>query len=426
MEAYRAAEALSRAALVAALVVFVARFTRRRTERCYAVALGLVGGGLGLWYAVLRQVAPFPPYEPTWAYETYTFGTLLGAPHVMLGVALTLLALLLYWQAGGGSTAGMVGLLLAVVGLGLIHPFNLPTLLAIWWLHAALSWWSGEGRRRVVVAALAAVASLPALLQHVATFLADPFWSSVYGAQNRLPSPAIEALPIEYGLLLPLAIASVPSLWRRGTEGRYLVLCTAVILVAIYLPVPFQRRLGLGLHPLLALAAGVALAQAVDSLPRGARRLALVTVFVLACSSTGLVLAAAVASALTGSPLPIYRVTDGEARAARWLAARAAEDAVVLASWDTGNYLAGRLAGRVVGGHPVATLHPEEKRARIEAFFTGEALERADIVCDLGVTHLFVGRRERLLAGDHVDESPWMKRIYGEGDVAIYEVRCER
>src|SRR5690606_9678208 len=150
----------------------------------------------------------------------------------------------------------------------------------------------------------------------------------------------------------------LPVLWRRGLRERYLLFCLAGLFLAMYVPVPFQRRLSLGFHPILAVVAGITLAQVVRLAASRWRRGIVVVVGVLSTHLTGLLLVSLFASALTNSPVPVYRVASAEEQATRWLMEHTGPEAVVMASWDTSNYLAGRLRGRVVGGHPVATLDP--------------------------------------------------------------------
>jgi hypothetical protein len=89
----------------------------------------------------------------------------------------------------------------------------------------------------------------------------------------------------------------------------------------------------------------------------------------LAASSTVLVLVSVVASGFGNAPLPVYRSTSDLDAAAAWLDAQAAPSDIILADWNTSNYLAPRTPARVYGGHPVATLNPDQKRFGIATVF---------------------------------------------------------
>jgi hypothetical protein len=139
--------------------------------------------------------------------------------------------------------------------------------------------------------------------------------------------------------------------------------------MAMYLPVPYQRRLSFGIQPAIAILAANALV-AVGALlrPRPAGLLRQIVV-VAASSGTLLVLVSVVASAFANAPLPIYRSTRDLDAAADWLDTQARSDQVILADWQASNYLAPRTSARVFGGHPVATLHAQEKQFAVENVF---------------------------------------------------------
>jgi hypothetical protein len=125
-----------------------------------------------------------------------------------------------------------------------------------------------------------------------------------------------------------------------------------------------------------------------------------------------LVVVGVVASGVSNAPLPVYRSTTDLDAAAAWLSQRAGSGDVVLADWDVANYLAPRIgAATSFGGHPVATLHPDEKRAEIAAVFDDPA--RAP---QLGVRWLVYGPAEAGLAG------PAATPEFASGPVRVFEV----
>jgi hypothetical protein len=75
------------------------------------------------------------------------------------------------------------------------------------------------------------------------------------------------------------------------------------------------------------------------------------------------------ASGFRNAPLPVYRSTADLDAAAAWLDGHARPEDVILADWEASNYLASRTEARVFGGHPVATLQPEQKRFAIATVF---------------------------------------------------------
>src|SRR5260370_26646089 len=106
----------------------------------------------------------------------------------------------------------------------------------------------------IAVAAIAGIAALPVLLPTVATFTFDPFWVITYTSQNVLPSPAPHELLVDLGATLLLAIAGAVML-RSRVAPTGLLLWLLLSLVAMYLPVPYQRRLSFGVQPAMAVLA---------------------------------------------------------------------------------------------------------------------------------------------------------------------------
>jgi hypothetical protein len=178
--------------------------------------------------------------------------------------------------------------------------------------------------------------------------------------------------------------------------------------------VPFQRRLGFGIQPALAVLAGNALVAATSVL--SARRASALRLGVagVAVSGTLLVLVSVVGSLLHNQPLAVYRSTTDLDAAAVWLDARAAPADVVLADWGVSNYLAPRTQARVFGGHPVATLHASNKELAVAMLFAhGNSLL---VARQYGVQWVVYGPAEASLA------NPPVEAAFQSGDVRIYHV----
>src|SRR5262249_40896109 len=151
---------------------FAATFLNDSRQRKLAVVLAL--GTLGLdWLAV-------NPYL-----EVSSFGALLSAPHLMFGLALTLLCAPLYVRATerGGRWVALLGV--TVLSLSLMNAFNTPVLVSVLTAHAALT-----GKRAWPAAVVAGAAAAPMALYSLWLYNANPFWSGTYNQQNLMPSPA--------------------------------------------------------------------------------------------------------------------------------------------------------------------------------------------------------------------------------------------
>jgi hypothetical protein len=180
---------------------------------------------------------------------------------------------------------------------------------------------------------------------------------------------------------------------------RLVVVWIGVSLVLLYLPlVRFQMRLAFGVHPFLALLAAAGLVASWRALRRGwARALVFLPLTVLlvlpSTLFTGFLLGTVRGEAL--GPL-LYR-TEEEVDAAQWIARHTGREDAVLCTFPSGNFLGGRIPGRVYLGHESGTLHVDAKRRDVAAFFSGAGSldDRARFLAAHGLTHVFVGPFER-------------------------------
>jgi hypothetical protein len=172
---------------------------------------------------------------------------------------------------------------------------------------------------------------------------------------------------VEYGIILVFAVPGVVVARRRG-GALVAVLCWLVLLAVLsYAPVPFQRRLGFGLQPALAVVGTVGLSWAANRVRPALRGWVTILTLLLAFATTATVMLGIVQSALAQNPLKPYRADEATAAVTTHLATVACSSDVVLANWDVSNYLGGQIRGRVVGGHPVATLDAVARKAELNA-----------------------------------------------------------
>jgi hypothetical protein len=404
-------EVLARALLVLGLWRFCQAFTRTSSAARWAFGLALFASGFELLAAIIGG------YTGNWSYEMNGFGLLFAAPHVPLAMAATLeLAQDGLRPHPDLSVTWLTRIAALSAVIALLHPFHAPVLLGAIGIAGLIFWREGHGIANFAAAVVAGVAALPVLWPTIATFTFQQFWVATYSAQNLLPSPAPHELLVDLGPTLLLAVAGA-ALLRARVAPFGLLLWLLLQLIAIYLPVPYQRRLGFGMQPALAiLAANGLMAMCAPVRARLAQNLRL-GVVALAASGTGLILVSVFASGVRNAPLPVYRSTSDLDAAAAWLNAQASSNDVILADWNASNYLAARTPARVFGGHPVATLHPDQKQLEIAAVFAHPS--SLSVARVLGAQWLVFGPAEADIRGP---DSP---AAYQSGPVRVYRVSPE-
>lgn len=408
MSLERLVEAASRVAVVLAVWQFCRTFATSRGAARWAFVLALFGSGFEFFSGVLGL-----GYVGNWSYELNGFGLLFAAPHVPLGMAASLLlACDALRPRQRLSFVWLARIALLSAALALLHPFHEPVLLAAMGAAGLVYWRSGQGAATLAAAIVAGVSALPVLLPTALTFSFDPFWARTYSVQNLLPSPMPHELLIDLGPTLILAL--VGAVWLKARVAPFgLVLWVLLAVIAMYAPVPYQRRFSFGLQPALAILAGNTLFAVAARLRERPAALLRLGVVAASLSSSGIVLASAILSTFTNSPVPVYRSTTDLDAAAAYLAVHAQPNEVILADWDAANYLAPRTPARIYGGHPVATLNQADKQFAVRTVFGHTA--SGIIARSLGVQWLVYGPAE-------ADLVPPSNAAFSSGPVRVYRI----
>jgi hypothetical protein len=417
---YHGARLIGGVVILLAIHKLVARFGAGVRQRRFMTLLALLGAGFG-WLAgpLGRMTADLwvPEAFPSYAVLTNAhFPISIG---LMCGIALCGLGVL---EDEDGAWRFGLGLVLSAVALGVVQPFGLAPIFG--GLGAMLLQRSGQEQRvpwRAIlwIGAAAALAALyPLYMQW--SIRSDPVLAA-WSAQNVTPSPPLWDWALSYGLVALLAVPGAVWAARRGRAVDGLLLGWAgTTLVGMYVPLALQRRLSLGLGVPLGLLAGAGWWHTLRPRVRPRfRRLARAMLLGLVSLTLVFLLVAATLTAVSGGPRFYLRADEWEALV--WL--RDQPRGVVLCAPEMGAFVPAWAGQPVVYGHPFETVNAAERRARVEAYWSGEmaAVERARFIEENYVHYVLVGPRERELAppsSTMTAESP----LFELGDVRVYEV----
>lgn len=432
---YHLARAVNGFLLLLTVYGFVTLVTARVAERRLIFLVVATSSGLGWLVGLLGYLT-----VDLWVPEAVTFYSILANPHFPLAMALMLVIFGLSvggWGRGWlpvwarATLTGGAALLLAVV-----QPFCLVTVYAVLGANLALlavryglvprlhaspnipgfaaqarhrRWpWAEIGGAMAVIAA-----SGPFLLYDAWVSTANPALRA-WSAQNLTPSPPPWDYALGYGIVLLLALAGAVWALRRGHDVHLLLVVWVVVnLVLLYLPIPLQRRLVLGLHLPLAMLAGLGLSRGVLPRLRAGRRAVTAGILIFSALTNVFLLFGAFLAA-TQHDARLYLSAD-EKRALDWMRDHVPPDAVVLAAPQSGLFIPAWAGQRVVYGHEFETIDAEEKKARVEAFFRGTD---DTVLRDYGVNYVFVGPRERTL-GNGAPPDDWRVAFTSDG-VVVY------
>jgi hypothetical protein len=402
------------------------------------------GGGLG-WLIVALGQSDWLGFQPLDFIlpEGFTFLVLYAFPHIALGRALLLWGILFLLRAwfpkGIRNTQYVLRIPYCVLTglvwflMGLIVPFYVPVAWAVTgaaWLvlcvrHRRVMW------REAWLTAIPALISAPVVAYSVWVFASDPVYE-IWSAQNLILSPHPLHYLAAYGVPLLLAAFAVREVWRDERPVWLTLAWVGVVPLLVYLPFNLQRRLVEGAQVPLSLLAGWGLLK-ISSLKSqvasgkwqvaNARRWSVVGVVLLILSLTNVMLVAGNAMVLRGRSAPIYRDV-AEIAALDWLGEQVESDDVVLASYETGNYLPARVWARVFVGHGPETVRFGEKRALMTRFFdaaTDDAWRR-DLLEERGIDYVFWGPAERQVGDFDLQAVAYLREIYAVNGYAVFEV----
>lgn len=365
-------------------------------ERVRLIAFSLVAFGSGLGWVALSFGAFTSDF---WVAETYPFLSAFTNPHFPLGLALLLILLTFNSRAGLNDSPQVadrnsVFSILTAFLLAIVTPFGIVIalfvlgVLAVWETFPdLLSIQSSPVFRRAL---WIAIGGFPVLVYDYWVIMKDPLLS-VWNAQNSTPSPLWWDFLIS--LSPALIVAIVGGYWLTRSNKlwgeRLLIVWAATGLLLIYIPWGLQRRFMMGYEVPLVILAVFGL----RAMSRARRRfIFLSALFAFLTIPTNLVVLLAARQAVESHDLRIF-ISKDEMLAFRWLQVNTAQDALVLASPDTGLLIPAYTGRRVIYGHPFETVDAPIKEKKVTDFFTNmSTVESSDLLNT--VDYLFIGPRE--------------------------------
>jgi hypothetical protein len=439
---YHGARIVGGVAMLTALYTLARSLSDQTRERRTMFLLAAVGSGLG-WLLLLTGMQT----ADLWVPEAFPAYSLMANAHFPLAIGLMVgtvhLGLhTLALESGSESDRDAiwpwgVAMTLTAMTLGAIQPFGLVP--AFGGLGVILVAQAAARRRKdgssvpwragawIVVAATAA---LPYPLYMQNAIQTDPILAA-WNAQNVTASPPLWDWALSYGLILILAALGGSAAVQRGSNADLAVLgWTGVTFIGMYLPLPLQRRLSIGLGAPLGLLAGMGWWR------RGRRWLSvhsrgLVQGIIIAFSAlTPLLLIATATSAALGPQASkanawLY-LSDGEWAALEWLRDQGESQPkpVVLCAPQTGSFVPAWTGHRVVYGHPFETIHAERRAEKVEAYWSGEMSpsEQEAFIVRNRVQYILVGPRERAITPREWDSVELGKLVFETDDTFIYAV----
>ncbi len=414
------------AALMFLLVYVLFRATLpEQSARRSALLLALFGSGLGWLTVPLFDLQPSDLMIP----ESIPFLITYGNAHFPLAAAALLGGILVLLPLQDRPGLRLALALLCGTIIGAVLPFSALSLLAAgftWYIWEATLRFRKNGASVLKQWWFPNLAPILGLVAGAAPWLLYDFWVSrvhpvisAWNLQNQTLSPPPLNYILGYGLVLILAVVGI---WRtkpaQTKEGRLLLAWLVSGVILLYIPVPFQRRLSLGLFFPMAAFAGFGWHSLTSKLSMS--RFLTVILVLLLIPSNLLVVSAGLVGVTQGEPAVIHYAD--ELTAYRWAAENLPQGALILAAPETGNRIPAFTSLRVLYGHPFETPNAEVQKQKVEALFNTAETSASGIrmLLDDGIEYVFYGPREQ-----EIGNPAWLAELelIGEfGMVRLYKV----
>ncbi len=413
---------------------FISQRTRDEMERKLAFALLLFTGGLSLFSVLILNTTEMAAAPDLYISEATSFGSLMVNPHftfVMSFMVWMMVAAEVFSTTGNWSAALVT--LLSGIGIALVHVHQLAVVGVVvggmWLLRCrkarGILWREGARITAVFAPVMLTAGALVVVTLHDDVLAA---WMS----NNQMPAPPVWSVAfILYGPLFWLAIAGVVVVFRQREQSLYLTtLWFVVVLVLMYLPVNIQRRFIEGWQiPVILLSAmiwrrSLAPRLAARWTSSAARRLGLIT---FSCLTLSPILLLAQGLAYVAAPGETFAYLDHDShQAVQWLrgAAQTSDhDLVVFAGPIHSNVIPAWVMVRTVTGHHLITPSVGDRWLDIKTFFdvTTSQAERIAILERLDVDYVYFGDEEREIGGFDPEDADYLKRVFENTTVAIYQ-----
>ncbi|MBK8985588.1 MAG: hypothetical protein IPM39_05840 [Chloroflexi bacterium] len=446
------ARAVSVLLLALAVYGFVAYFVADRRVRLTAFLTAVFGAGLGWLLFLLNQPYWLDTFPVDFKMpEAHLFFTSLTFPHIILSTALLLASFwaLLQALAHQDRRRGWLFAILASLinlSLSILHPLLVYLIVltgSLYWLFLTIRarrilWREGF----LLVVALV----LPGLLNlyYGYSLLTNEVLRGWDAQRETTVSPPWPHWLMAYGPLLLFGGIHVYHQWRAGEKmsARWLFLWTWVLAAAllVYAPLSSQRRFVQGVHVPLSILAAAGFVEVIlpwlwqtrpfrailthDRYSELGLTRFFIALFLLGISLSNLYVYASVSvSAVIQQPDLLFRPVD-EVTAVQWLREHGRRTAVVLADYQSGNYVAAHAGNQVVLGHWAETIDYEGKTAVVAQFYNADTPDswRRELLQNEAIGYVWHGPREQALGTFDPQNADYLHPIHTQGAITIYQV----
>ncbi|XOU94203.1 MAG: hypothetical protein ACNFW9_05155 [Candidatus Kerfeldbacteria bacterium] len=419
---------------VAVMYLFLSYLFKKIKKRKLILLIILFSSGLGSFFNPFLYDTGNIYEHPTdiWVTESITFSTLFHTPHLTASLTLIVvifLFMLLAFEKNKYLYSVLAGF--ACLLMLWFHPFNGPTIYGVLAVYLLIIFLRNKGITWSYIRhyAVLCLIPIPVVLYFYLMNKAD--WViRAWQSQNILPSPSVWMYLIGYGLLIPMLIFGLWSVFKKMDNKKSFVVAWFITsAIAIYVPISFQRRLSEGLHIPIAILAMLGILFVFNWIrsKRGKWSLwnsAFVMILLLFLPMTNfLIIGQDITLYSKAKDLPYYIYQD-EVNAMHWLRDNITIDEITFSSKYMGSFIPAH-SGRVVWiGHSPQTVDLLNKKEYQYWFWEddNESELKYDFLINNNIDYIFFGRKEKALGTYDPSTKNYLDNVYSNKEVTIYKL----
>jgi hypothetical protein len=412
--------------LLACLSIYylMTRIFTTKSQIRLAFILAILGAGLG-WIQMPFGLIPDPNISPIdfWLIDAYVFFNMATLPHlsiVIAAMAFTVALFLNHLQRPRWLNIALIAV--CAIFVQFVNPIAFIIVDAALAGVVAFSCWQKRRLDWTLVLSLGflAIIQIPLMGYSFTLMTRDPAWAE-FNRQNITLSPPPIYLLFGFGLFWPFALfGTIKALRQQNPNLGWAIAWTVFAIGMAYLPIAIQRRFLLAITIPLAVLATPAILEFSGWLHRRSplSELTGATVIVALTIISSLSMIGASSMDMFQRPATSFEPA-ALVQAVDWLGQHGTPNDVVLAAEPTAQLIAIRTPLRLYFGHPMETLHYDDKEREVENFYRG--LQPESWLENLPVTWVMFGPHEREWSSSPPD-SPRLKLAYQNDLVTIYRV----
>jgi len=354
-----------------------------------------------------------------WMPEMYLFQSMRWPFTFSLGTAMMLgVFLCLFRFIESGSMKCMVYAGSIVLMLSVVHPYDIFSIAPIGLSYVFFMAFRDKKIKQAVLGSTVFLAiAIPGVLYNYLIIVSDPVLKMQSEIAMASPSPLSYILG--FGILFPLGIWGAVIVVKKANRHYYFLLSWFLIgFGLLYAPFSFQRRLAMGLNIPLVILSTVAIGEIVRNLKRQWALVIIVAVIIFASAGNIMFLLNDAAVIESGS-FPCY-ISEDFRTALQWLDDNAKKTDVVLASYDSGNFIPRYSGTRTFIGHWAQTNNAFRKSWETRIFYSTNTPE-SDMIHFLATNHIkyiLCTPREWSCSRDE-----WKSKVVAAGAQAVFANR---